>query len=347
MGLLIRPSRSLIIISLYSLFIWGCEDRLSGENTSDYDVFSRERDSVAVREVLQGLRSSANAAWWGFNDTNATKGLQSAINSGAKRLYVPDMGKPWLIDPVNLASHQEIIFQGGAILLAKKGSYRGVRDAMLTANGKEDLTLWGYGAKLVMRRADYESPPYLPSEWRHTLALLGCRNVSVYGLQLTSSGGDGIYVGRGDHSALCENIAFSEILCDSNHRQGISVISAKNLSIQNSAFNNTKGTPPEAGIDFEPNYPDECLSNCNIRNTVFRGNNFYGIVISPHNLDDSSIPISIFIDSCQSQQNVQGALCVWGTKGATKSQGTIKIKSTILNGNRWYIDVDHLAIEFL
>ena len=54
---------------------------------------------------------------------------------------------------------------------------------MLTADEKENITLTGPGASLVMRRQDYLKPPYKKAEWRHCLALLGCRNVTVQGLR--------------------------------------------------------------------------------------------------------------------------------------------------------------------
>ena len=47
----------------------------------------------AVLEVLDGKRTEASAAWWGFDENDATEALQSAINSGAEKLIVPNMGK--------------------------------------------------------------------------------------------------------------------------------------------------------------------------------------------------------------------------------------------------------------
>jgi hypothetical protein len=66
-------------------------------------------------------------------------------------------------------------------------------------------------------------------------------------------------------------------VADNNYRQGISVITAKNLLIENCVFKNTGGTAPSAGIDLEPNRSDESLANIIVRNCVFENNDVLGI----------------------------------------------------------------------
>ena len=43
------------------------------------DMPGNAENQQAVREVLAGKRPVANAAWWGFNDDDATAPLQAAI----------------------------------------------------------------------------------------------------------------------------------------------------------------------------------------------------------------------------------------------------------------------------
>ena len=84
-----------------------------------------------------------------------------------------------------------------------------------------------------MRRADYDSPAYSHAEWRHVLDLHGCRNVTICGLTLAESGGDGIYLGAGRDGATNRDVVIRDVVCDRNYRQGISVITAENLLIEN------------------------------------------------------------------------------------------------------------------
>ncbi len=69
--------------------------------------------------MLQGKRAEANAAWWGFDPQESTQALQAAIRSGAKRVVVPRMPGPWIVDKIELESDQEIFFEPGVEVVAK------------------------------------------------------------------------------------------------------------------------------------------------------------------------------------------------------------------------------------
>ena len=114
----------------------------------------------ALAELKAGKRDTAEALWWGFKPDDATDAVQAAINSGAKRVVVPYVGQPWIVRPLRLRSHLELIFEPGVMLLAKKGEFRGGGDSLLSAFDKEDITIRGYGAILRMRKTDYQHPPY-------------------------------------------------------------------------------------------------------------------------------------------------------------------------------------------
>src|SRR4051794_27369949 len=130
-----------------------------------------ESNPTAVQEVLSGKRTEANAAWWGFDERDATKALQAAIRSGAKQLTVPNVGKPWVVGPLLLESDQEILFEKGVVVQALKGSFLGVDDALFTADGKVNIILRGDRAEWVMRKNDYRKAPYAKAEWRTCLTL--------------------------------------------------------------------------------------------------------------------------------------------------------------------------------
>src|SRR5579883_3495507 len=134
------------------------------------------RNAQAVAEIVNGSRTVANAAWWGFDPADSTETLQAAVNSKATTLIVPYMGAPWVIRPIQLRGRQEIIFEPGVVMLAKKGELRGT------------------GAILRMHKPDYQAEPYKKGEWRMGIAIRGCKNVLIEGLRVESTGGDGFYV---------------------------------------------------------------------------------------------------------------------------------------------------------
>ena len=67
----------------------------------------------------------AKASWWGFDPDDSTRMLQEAINSGARKLIVDNVGKPWIVTGIALASNQEILFERGVEVLAKKERFQG------------------------------------------------------------------------------------------------------------------------------------------------------------------------------------------------------------------------------
>ncbi len=124
------------------------------------------------------------------------------------------MPGPWIVDKIELESDQEIFFEPGVEVVAKRGAFRGRSDCLFTAWNKRNLRLIGPGATLRMHRDEYAKPPYEKAEWRHVLSLRGCSNVLVEGLTLAESGGDGIYIGPGRGGEPCTDIIVRNVICD-------------------------------------------------------------------------------------------------------------------------------------
>ncbi len=253
---------------------------------------------AAVRQVASGERATASAAWWGFNTEDATDTLQAALDSKAKTLIIPYMGGAWVVRPLSMHGDQEIIFEPGVLVMAKKGEFQGSGDSLFSAVDVENLALRGYGAVLRMRKKDYQSPPYTPAEWRMGVALRGCRNVTVEGLRIESSGGDGVYVDGGGKRLWSEGITVRNVVCFDNHRQGISVVSAQDLLVEDCSLSGTGGTAPESGIDFEPDTPNQRVVNCVVRNCLFENNRGNAAAVYLKPLTKESADVSILFENC-------------------------------------------------
>jgi hypothetical protein len=261
--------------------------------------------SKEISEVKEGLRTEAKASWWGFDKSDATKCLQDAINSGVKKLVVDNTGSEWIVNPIKLASDQEIIFSDGVVISAKKGSFKKIGDNLFSCRGGENITLRGEGkAILQMNKDDYEDKAnYALGEWRHCINLGGCTNIVIRNLTVKNSGGDGIYIGAGV-KPYCENVLLEDVILDAHNRLGMGVISAENLMIRLCKFLNTSGRSPAGGIDFEPNRPEERLVNCVVEDCMF-ANNLRGAAssVSPNNLNISSKPVSVTFRRCTFENN--------------------------------------------
>lgn len=272
-----------------------------------------------VAEVDSGHREEARASWWGFDPHDSTAFLQAAINSRVKRLIIDRQPSPWVTRPLTGVSDQEIVFESGAEIVALKGAYHGRTDCLIRFDQCERVTLRGEKSGdegigcdqrpvIRMLKEDYQSEAYEKSEWRHGLAFLGCRDVRVENLRIETTGGDGIYLGTTSNKIPNRNVVIREVDCNGNHRQGISVISADNLLIERCQLRNTKGTEPQAGIDFEPNHPEDVLLNCVVKDCLASGNAGTGYQICTQSLAGRSKPVSIRLENCVSRGNTQHAI---------------------------------------
>ncbi|MBN1854935.1 MAG: right-handed parallel beta-helix repeat-containing protein [Pirellulales bacterium] len=261
----------------------------------------RPRNEKAIADVEAGRVETARASWWGFNPSDATKALQSALNCRAKRVVVECMDRPWIVTTIQLPSDKEIVFEPGVVVEAKRGAFLGKSDCLFLARECKRLALLGEGSTFRMHKSDYHKPPYQLAEWRHALSLRGCEDVTIEGLTLAESGGDGIYLGVGSNNATNRNITIRNVICDGNNRQGISVITAENLLIENCMFMNTRGTAPQAGIDFEPNHFEERLVNCVLRNCRSENNAGHAYHLYLGFMHQKSTPISIRFENCTSK----------------------------------------------
>lgn len=253
---------------------------------------------TVVAAALEEKPAIVKAASFGFDPADATAALQRAIRSGARRVIVENLGTPWIVDRIQLASEQEIVFENGVVVQAKRGAFHGKTDSLFSATGCTNVTLTGPGATLKMWKEDYTTPDYAKSEWRHTLAFRSCTRVRVTGLTLADSGGDGIYLGAARRGDTNKDVEIRDVTLRNHHRQGISVISAEDLLIERCALLDTGGTAPQSGIDFEPNHPEDRLVNIVMRDCRSENNRGQAYQFYLRQLKRSTQPLSIRIERC-------------------------------------------------
>ncbi|MCC7350896.1 MAG: right-handed parallel beta-helix repeat-containing protein, partial [Phycisphaerales bacterium] len=239
----------------------------------------------------------------GYNATDATAALQAAINSGNSKIFVPNMGTPWIVQPLILnQSNQTILFESGTVVQAKSGAFNAQVTGLFSSTGTSGVTLSGYGATFRMNQAEYVG---LGGEWRMGILASSVNNFQVKGLTIENTGGDGIYLGAYPASTPNSNVVIKDVTLKNNYRNGISVISANGLTIDNAVVLNTNGTAPKAGIDFEPDNVSQTLQNITVKNSIFASNGGNGIMFdlakwdsggtnsSPYNKQPSDVTATI------------------------------------------------------
>jgi hypothetical protein len=287
---------------------------------------------------------------YGFTAADGTRALQAAIDDPtASKIIVRNMGQPWLISKtIFMQSNKEIVFAPGAIVQAKPGAFADNTKPLIRAVGIENIKLTGQGqganqATLKMNRETGNR-----EENGHILGISGVKNYVVSGLKLTGAGNDGIYIDGAASTAFptlrpaSENGLIENIVADRNRRQGLSIISAQNLTVRNSKFINTSGTAPSSGIDFEPNVSTDRLQNIKIDTVDLRNNDGSGIDFALGNQNNSSLPISIDVNRVIMDGNHYSGVAVGATPSdgsngnlpSATPNGTISIRNTIISNTK-------------
>lgn len=285
-------------------------------------------------------RDEVRVSQWGWNGVDDTYAIQTALDSGAKKVVFDKQKGPWSAKPLVARSNTEIVFEPGVELVAKRGAFTNKNDYLMLVEGVSNVTIrGGAGSGLRMWKTDYQEPPYVRSEWRHALCLSASKNILVEGMHFNESGGDGICITWGVKDCTIRNC-----VCDKNHRQGISACWAENLLIEDTVLSNTSGTPPQSGIDFEPNSDKEYLVNCVMRNCVSRGNKGRGFEFYLGYLSDRSRPVLIRLENCRSECDENGVL--YSVRHDVKKTGTGMPRGEVVLENCTFADSCSAGIRF-
>ncbi|HEX8547636.1 MAG TPA: right-handed parallel beta-helix repeat-containing protein [Cytophagaceae bacterium] len=243
-----------------------------------------------------------------FNETDVTTVIQNAFNSNVDSVTIQNTGKPWIVQPLFIKrDNLVVVLEAGVVIQAKSGAFAEGMQLLKISDRHlhrvKNITIVGYGATFQMIKSEYNT-----NENRHCLQIEWSENINIYGLTLKDSGGDGILIQRSYYGDPCLNVHIKDCIADNNRRQGISVISAENLLIENCEFKNTHGTAPMAGIDIEPDpktadLTKQVLKNIVVKNCRFTNNgkdlySGHGIALALHQPGALLEPVSIRFENC-------------------------------------------------
>jgi Right handed beta helix region len=221
-----------------------------------------------------------------------TQYLQKALNS-KQRILMPDF--PVLVNQngLTIQSNSVVIFnRHSSIVMAPNGlaSYN-----ILKIHQVKNVTV--YDPVIIGERKQHTGTK---GEWGMGLSIRGSSNVVVYNPNVSNCWGDGIYIADiGENRA--ENVAVYNARLDFNRRNGMSVVSVKNLKIIDPVITNTAGTSPKSGIDIEPDDNHDIIEGIDIEHPITFNNQGSGILICLQRLvgpaqKNVAISINNFVD---------------------------------------------------
>ena len=269
----------------------------------DYGNIAEDELTIVVSGTPESkTESSGNypsnaifASSFGFNSSDATEALTTAIQSGKSYVVIDKQSSDWVIRPTKFfnLNNMTIVFEEGVVLRAKSGAFPRSGDELFQMVRANNVTIKGGGATFKMG-----------NQGGHGLALSQCNGIKINGLTIRDSGGDGIYItGSSTSGTYSQDITIDNVIATNNSRHGMSIISAQNVWIKNSEFLKSNGSTTEVGVDLEPNDQRDRLVNINFSNCTFADNDSSGFVLGTRSLTSSSTPISITVKNSEFRSN--------------------------------------------
>ncbi|MCF2503365.1 hypothetical protein L0663_08255 [Dyadobacter sp. CY107] len=305
-----------------------------GAGIFKHNPSSTKADDGALTIITSGKRyervysGPVNVEWFGVvgdGATDNTVALQAMLDrADISSIYFPKPAVSYRIKRLNLRSNKTLILDEGTIVEGL--GTLGAEERMIMMNNVQNVSIKGTNVVFKDQKAKYTS-----GEQRHIFAMLGVTNVTIEGVAANNSGGDGFYIGVSTTQKFSENVRLINVSADNNRRQGLSIVSGKNIEVVSSVFSNSNGTAPNAGIDIEPNNPDEFLEGIRITNPTTRNNAGGGIVILIDDFKGTNRVVDITITNHNDDGSVYGA---YVSRATGAIAGTITFHSPVWKNNR-------------
>ena len=191
----------------------------------------------------------------GDGNTDDTTSIQSALDNSATVL-VPK--GTYMIDAVTnlkVRSNTKIILSNDATLEAITNS-----DTHYAILWLEDVTNVEISGGTL--KGDRDTHTGDSGEWGHCIRIYkDCDNIFIHDIKLIDAWGDGIACGR-----VTGKIRTSRVYVNRARRNGYSIASASSFVSTDDVIENSGGTAPQCGVDIEPDYTTDKLTNVVFRN---------------------------------------------------------------------------------
>lgn len=262
--------------------------------TGESDIDARITDTIWANVLYYGAK--------GDGVTDDTSPIQKAIDDSSKKgtlVFIPKGEYLINIDKtLKLKDNTILLIDKEAILRAIPS--RSSTTAIISITAVKNTAIIG-----GVLEGDRYNHLGNDGEWGMGIRIYGSSNVLIKNTQANNCWGDGFYIGTSSFKNYSENIKLIDISADNNRRQGISLISGRNVEIIRPRLTNTNGTAPSAGIDIEPNNDNNILENIKIID-AYSENNAIGIQVSVGTLNKTSEDISIDITGFTDFRSLKG-----------------------------------------
>jgi len=249
------------------------------------------------------------------DDTGAFQAAIDALPPSGGVVNVPP-GR-YLIDAarsVRLRSHTQLVMDADAQLMARPNALE--RYAVLLVRDVGGVSI--RGGRIVGERAAHLGSG---GEWGHGIDVSGARDVSIRDIDVSACWGDGICIGtifaRGRVVKVASDITIERVTCRGNRRQGLSITSARRVTVRDCQFSGTGGTLPGCGIDVEPGTLKMGAEDVLISRCAITGNQGSGIQLAGANIT------RLRLEQCEIRDNRGYGVLIGGAQQVVVAGNTI------------------------
>ncbi|QBA20581.1 hypothetical protein EU348_05040 [Chryseobacterium indologenes] len=184
-----------------------------------------------------------------------------------KNIILPDY-PVYISTGLKISSNSNILFQKNSKIIYT-GKVEGRHDDIIKIENVENVNL--YNAYVIGNR---DAKLNHKGEWNAGISIQDARNIKVYNSTIKNTYGDGFFIGS-ETAQISENVIVDGGWIDNVRRDGVSINSAKNVTIKNLLISNTHGTLPETGLHIEPSMYENIMNDIFIDN-IYTYNNANG-----------------------------------------------------------------------
>lgn len=203
--------------------------------------------------------------------TDDTAAIQSALNEGGYIVFKD--GATYMVDAetnLRVKSNSVVDLNGATI------------KAITNSNDYYNIFIIEEQEKVVIRDGyivgDRDTHGSTTGEWGYGVYVHASNDILLDNLTISKCWGDGITITSHDNMSSCFNVKVTNCTIKACRRQGVSVMWAWDVIIDNNVIENISGTAPGAAIDVEPN-PNQTSKNVILSNNIIK-NTVRGIIIS-------------------------------------------------------------------
>ncbi|MDD4775160.1 MAG: glycosyl hydrolase family 28-related protein, partial [Syntrophomonas sp.] len=249
------------------------------------------------------------------DDTAAINAAIIAANAkGGGTVYVPD--GTYLITLNDTTKAAVIMKSNVHLMMANNATFKTAGTTLITHYivKVENCT----NAKISGGRIEGDRSRHIGTtgEGGYGIAVYGSTGVTVSNMYIYDCWGDGIYLNGSSQQDWAGDILIENVISNNNRRQGLSVISVKGCIITGGRYSNTNGTPPESGIDIEPDHTYHWVQGLVIKDVNSANNVGWGLEMTYGWFNGNTAgewnslgnPCDITIIGCSDNGSIKGAI---------------------------------------